>query len=192
MTTTPAAVSPNTAPITPAVSDNTAPTSPVAIITGPAASWATRHESSSRSVDRSRMPATWLRGNDPLAPAGRPRTPPANRLPSPTPPSTPLSTYRGCDVGLRRHALDPTPSCGPAAGGQATTVSGALAALLALPLIGLIDPIQPWLPSTLANAVAAMVDGAPASDYIPAVLITIIVIPAMLAWATRRVSRREL
>jgi hypothetical protein len=76
--------------------------------------------------------------------------------------------------------------------GQATTVFGALAALLALPLIGLIDPIQPWLPSTLATAVAAMVDGAPASDYTRSVLITIIVIPTVLAWAARRVSRREL
>jgi ABC-2 type transport system permease protein len=72
------------------------------------------------------------------------------------------------------------------------TVLIALGVLLSLPLVGIIPAVQPWLPSHLVNAIVALVDGAPASDYLRAAIVTAITIPALLAIASWRLDRREL
>jgi ABC-2 type transport system permease protein len=72
------------------------------------------------------------------------------------------------------------------------TVFLSLLVLLLLPVLGLFPPIQPWLPSHLVGAVASMVEGAPAADYLRATAITLIAIPALLAVAASGLERREL
>jgi ABC-2 type transport system permease protein len=75
---------------------------------------------------------------------------------------------------------------------QATTVFAALAVLLAFPLIGIVDVVGAWLPSELLGAAAAMVEGAPASDFARPVLVTLVATAALLVVAVRRFDQREL
>lgn len=75
--------------------------------------------------------------------------------------------------------------------GQAATVLGALAVLLLMPIVGVLDPVQSWLPSTLLTAVAAMVEGAPAGDFAPAAAVTVLATALLLALAVRRFGGRE-
>jgi ABC-2 type transport system permease protein len=75
---------------------------------------------------------------------------------------------------------------------QATTVFGALGVLLAFPIIGIIDPIQPWLPSTLLTAIAALIEGAPAGEFTRALGTALLATAALLAAAARRFAHREL
>lgn len=76
--------------------------------------------------------------------------------------------------------------------GQATTVFGALGVLLSLPIIGLFEPIQAWLPSELVAGLAAMADGAPVGDFARSLVVTAIATPALLTVAAIRFERREL
>lgn len=76
--------------------------------------------------------------------------------------------------------------------GQATTVFGALGVLLVFPIVGALDPVQPWLPSTLATAVASMVEGVPAVEFARAAAVTVIAVACLLGVAARRFERREL
>lgn len=75
---------------------------------------------------------------------------------------------------------------------QAATVFGSIAVLLILPIISLVGPVRPWLPSELLGAVGALLEGAPAGEYARAVLATIVVTPALLALAVHRFALREL
>lgn len=76
--------------------------------------------------------------------------------------------------------------------GMLPTVFAALTVLIVLPLIGVLPPVQPWLPSHLVNAVVALVEGAPASDYLRAAGVAVVSTPALLALASWRAERREL
>lgn len=73
-----------------------------------------------------------------------------------------------------------------------STVFLSLLALLLFPAIGLIPPVAPWLPSHLVAAVIAMIEGAPAIDYLRASIVTALAVPALLAVAATRLERREL
>ncbi|HEX6338374.1 MAG TPA: hypothetical protein VFZ85_15545 [Jiangellaceae bacterium] len=75
---------------------------------------------------------------------------------------------------------------------QVATVFGSLAVLLALPMVALIEPLRPWLPSELLAAIGALLEGASAGDFARAVIVTLVVTPALLALATRRFALREL
>lgn len=75
---------------------------------------------------------------------------------------------------------------------QPGTAFAALAVLLVLPIVGLVPAIQPWLPSQLLTAVAGMVEGAPAGDFLRSVAITVAATAALLALATHRFAAREL
>lgn len=75
---------------------------------------------------------------------------------------------------------------------QATTVFGALGMLLVLPIVSIVDRVEPWLPSTLVGAVGSMVDGAPASDFAPALAVTLVTTVALISLAMRRLDRHEL
>ncbi len=76
--------------------------------------------------------------------------------------------------------------------GTTATVFLSLLALLLLPVLGLFPPLQPWLPSHLVGAVASLVEGAPASDYVRATVVTLAAIPALLTLAASGLERREL
>ena len=75
---------------------------------------------------------------------------------------------------------------------QAATVLGALGALLLLPALGVVDAIAVWLPSRLVTAVVALVEGQPASEFLRTTLVSLAATAALLALASRRLSRREL
>lgn len=81
---------------------------------------------------------------------------------------------------------------GAFARGTLPTVFAGLAALLVLPLIGALPPIQPWLPSHLVGAIVALIEGAPASDYLRAAAVTVVVTPLALVVAAHRLGQREL
>ncbi len=76
--------------------------------------------------------------------------------------------------------------------GTTPTVFLSLLALLLLPVLGLFPPLQPWLPSHLVGAVASMVEGMPASDYLRAAVVALVAAPALLALAAAGLERREL
>lgn len=71
------------------------------------------------------------------------------------------------------------------------TVGLTLGALLALPLLGMIGPLHAWLPSTLVTAPIALLTGSTTGDYLPALAITVVSIPLLLATATFRLERRD-
>lgn len=75
---------------------------------------------------------------------------------------------------------------------QAATVFGALGVLLLFPILGTLQPLQPWLPSGLLTAVVALVQGTPAAEYVRAVVVTVVATAALLMLAVRRLERREL
>lgn len=74
---------------------------------------------------------------------------------------------------------------------QTGAVFGALVVLLALPVLGLVAALKPWLPSELLTAVGALVDGATAGDYARSAATAITAIVALLALAVRRFDQRE-
>ena len=75
---------------------------------------------------------------------------------------------------------------------QPAAVFATLAVLLGLPVLGLVPALQPWLPSELLSAVAAMVGGVPAREFTRAAVVAVVGTAALLALATRRFGRREL
>lgn len=76
--------------------------------------------------------------------------------------------------------------------GMVATVFASLAILIALPMIGILPPVAPWLPSQLVTAVAAMIEGAPISDCLRATGVGLVATPALLLLAGHRLQRREL
>lgn len=75
---------------------------------------------------------------------------------------------------------------------QPTAVFAALGILLALPIVGLVPAVQPWLPSELLSAVAAMVEGVPAGEFVRSVVTAVVGTAGLLALATRQLGHREL
>jgi ABC-2 type transport system permease protein len=67
----------------------------------------------------------------------------------------------------------------------------ALVVLIALPILGQIPWLEPWLPSTLVGAPTSLAEGAPASDFLRAAAITLAVTPALLAASVRLLAHRE-
>ncbi len=83
-------------------------------------------------------------------------------------------------------------AAGAFARGMLPTVFAALTVLIALPLVGVLPPVQPWLPSSLVNAVVTLIEGAPATDHVRAAGVAIVSTPLLLALAAWRADRREL
>jgi hypothetical protein len=81
------------------------------------------------------------------------------------------------------------------AAGLARSVIGAgglaLVVLIALPILGQVTALEPWLPSSLVGAPTALAEGAPASDFARAAVVTVALTPALLAGAVRLLARRE-
>ena len=82
-------------------------------------------------------------------------------------------------------------AAGAIARGMLPTVFAGLVVLLLLPILGVLPPVQPWLPSHLVTAVVALVDGAPTREYLRAAAVTLVTIPVLLAVAARQLERRE-
>ncbi len=82
---------------------------------------------------------------------------------------------------------------GAAIGAVVATAAIVVVALLVLPIVGVIETVGRWLPSHLVGALDALVrDMHPWTEYLPAVVVTI-VLTTGLAWLATRVSAaREL
>ena len=76
--------------------------------------------------------------------------------------------------------------------GVAGTVGVTLLVLLALPIIGIAEALGRWLPSHLVGAQAALVRDARFGDYLPATLVTVVLVGALLGLAALWAEAREL
>lgn len=65
-------------------------------------------------------------------------------------------------------------------------------ALLVLPILQLIGPIEPWLPSKLLGATTSLLAGESASELLKSLAVTVLLVPVLLAGAILRLERREL
>lgn len=68
----------------------------------------------------------------------------------------------------------------------------ALGVLIVLPIIGLVPVIEVWLPSQLFAAIAGLIEGAPATDYLRSALVTVVATPLLVWFAMARYDAREL
>jgi ABC-2 type transport system permease protein len=77
--------------------------------------------------------------------------------------------------------------------GVLSTVMTSIVILLLLPLLGISDAIGRWLPTKLAGALAELPAGASTGgDYLPSVLVTIVVIAGLTWLGLTGAGRREL
>jgi len=74
---------------------------------------------------------------------------------------------------------------------QLAVVFATIVALLTLPILGILETLRPWLPSSLLMSVAAIVAGEPATEYLRALAVAVVVTVGLLAIAIRRVAVRE-
>lgn len=70
-------------------------------------------------------------------------------------------------------------------------IFGAFAVIIALPVIGMVPAIKPWLPSELFAAVIALIEGVPATDFARSAIVTVAAITGLLVFAAYRYERRE-
>jgi ABC-2 type transport system permease protein len=75
---------------------------------------------------------------------------------------------------------------------QLSTVLVALGFLIALPILGLVKGVGRWLPSTLIGAIDGLLAGVPFTHYIPAIVVTVVAVPALVWGAGRLLASREL
>jgi ABC-2 type transport system permease protein len=64
--------------------------------------------------------------------------------------------------------------------------------LLLLALAGLADNVSRWFPSHLAGSVDAVLGGAEVSDFVPALVVTVVLIPVLIWLGVSGLERREL
>ncbi|MFH1331600.1 MAG: hypothetical protein ABIJ48_13285 [Actinomycetota bacterium] len=77
--------------------------------------------------------------------------------------------------------------------GLLATAAGSLIALLALPLLGLLSPVAPWLPSYLVGAPDALVAGRTGfTEYLGAMAVSLAATAGLLALAARMAGTREI
>jgi ABC-2 type transport system permease protein len=75
---------------------------------------------------------------------------------------------------------------------QIGTVLAALGTLIALPMLATVGVLRPWLPSELVTATLAVIEGAPASEFLRATVVAVLATGLALALAASRLERREL
>jgi ABC-2 type transport system permease protein len=76
--------------------------------------------------------------------------------------------------------------------GVLSSVMISIVALLAMPVIGIVDAVADWLPTHLMSALVELPAGAAASDYLPATLSAIVLTVALLGLGLAGARRREL
>lgn len=72
------------------------------------------------------------------------------------------------------------------------TVFAAIGLILILPILGLLEPVQPWLPSELALAVVPLIEGVGVGEYLRSTVVTIVATVGLVGLAMWRAPRREL
>jgi ABC-2 type transport system permease protein len=77
-------------------------------------------------------------------------------------------------------------------GSVLSTVLATLLVLLLMPLAGIVDVVERWLPSHLVGAQVGLVTGSGAADYLGAALVTLAGIAVLMTLAIRRAGTREL
>lgn len=73
-----------------------------------------------------------------------------------------------------------------------STVLVAIGVLIGLPVLALLPPVEPWIPSELLGAPVDLLVGRPLSELLRATATAIVAIPALTLWASRRLAGREL
>lgn len=76
--------------------------------------------------------------------------------------------------------------------GVVGAVALAVGVLVVLPVAGLLPSLRPWLPSTLLGAVADVPMGVSADGGLRAALVTVLLVPVLVALAAALLARREL
>jgi len=66
-----------------------------------------------------------------------------------------------------------------------------LAVLLFLPILGAIDGVRDWLPTTLTTAPVDMLSGASLGHYAVAIAVAVASRPTLLTWGVRRLRQRD-
>lgn len=74
---------------------------------------------------------------------------------------------------------------------QLVAVFVTIVVLLALPVLGIVDAIGSWLPSALLTAVAPLLAGESAGEYLPAAAVSMVITVGLLALAIHRAAVRE-
>jgi ABC-2 type transport system permease protein len=64
--------------------------------------------------------------------------------------------------------------------------------LIAVPILGLLAPLRPWLPSHLLGSLVGLVTGVPAADYLRPALVAVALAALLVFVAAARLDRREL
>lgn len=72
------------------------------------------------------------------------------------------------------------------------TVLLSVGVLLVLPVLQLLPVLEDWVPSRLLGATTELLAGGAPGDLLPAVAVTVLLVPALLLVAERRLARREL
>lgn len=72
-----------------------------------------------------------------------------------------------------------------------STVLVAVGVLIALPVLGLLPVIEPWLPSELLGAPVDVLTGRDLAELVRAAVVTVVVVPLLLWWAGVRIGQRE-
>jgi ABC-2 type transport system permease protein len=108
-----------------------------------------------------------------------------------SPPTGPMLTGLLCGSAYLIFAISVTTAAASLARSTLATIGIALAALLALPLLGTIGPLHAWLPSTLVTAPIALLGNSTLSDYLPALGITAVSTLLLLTAATSRLRHRD-
>ena len=71
------------------------------------------------------------------------------------------------------------------------TIGISLAVLLFLPILGAIDGVRDWLPTTLTTAPVDMLNGASLGHYAVAISVAVALTPTLLTWGVRRLQQRD-
>lgn len=72
-----------------------------------------------------------------------------------------------------------------------TTVFAALGGVLLMPIVGLVGPVKPWLPSELVVAPIVLAAGGRVADFGPSLAVSAAVVVLFLLLAIRRADARE-
>ena len=73
-----------------------------------------------------------------------------------------------------------------------STVLVSVGVLLALPRLQLLPTVGEWSPSRLLGAGDALLAGTPAGDLVPALLVALVLVPALVLGASARLATREI
>ncbi len=89
-------------------------------------------------------------------------------------------------------AVSATAAAGAVMGSALATAGLSLLVLIAMPLVGLIEPVGSLLPSHLVGALVDLARGGSATDYLPATAVSVVGSAVLVGLAIRTAGSREL